>query len=218
MPLTSVNWKRRELVRWLVYCATEVGLSALISIMKTWKCLFTPIEATGPVASTVMSHAVIMRLGLDFAQQEELANCARNLALQCAHEVSSWINIKHLIYFQSLTLLLFSLVQDPANCALNALTLCENEPIASETAYQIVIDAADNVMTSSQLFTIARYMENRGYPHRAQKLALLAMKNVHLAYNQVREMNKNPEPAPNAKNIINGFFSSLSPGYSHGHK
>ena len=87
MTLTSVNWKRRELVRWLVYCATEVGLSALISIMKTWKCLFTPIEATGPVASTVMSHAVIMRLGLDFSQQEELANCARNLALQCAHEV-----------------------------------------------------------------------------------------------------------------------------------
>lgn len=40
-------------------------------------------------------------------------------------------------------------------------------------------------MTSVQLFTIARYMEHRGYPHRAYKLALLAMKNVHLAYNQV---------------------------------
>ncbi len=39
-------------------------------------------------------------------------------------------------------------------------------------------------MTSMQLFTIARYMEHRGYPHRAYKLALLAMKNVHLAYNQ----------------------------------
>lgn len=39
-------------------------------------------------------------------------------------------------------------------------------------------------MTSSQLFTIARYMEHRGYPMRAYKLAMLAMKNVHLAYNQ----------------------------------
>lgn len=39
-------------------------------------------------------------------------------------------------------------------------------------------------MTSSQLFTIARYMEHRGYPMRAYKLAILAMKNVHLAYNQ----------------------------------
>lgn len=28
-------------------------------------------------------------------------------------------------------------------------------------------------------------MEHRGYPTRAYKLAMLAMKNVHLAYNQV---------------------------------
>jgi hypothetical protein len=75
--------------------------------------------------------------------------------------------------------------QDPPNCALNALTLCENEALAFETAYQIVIDAASHIMTSSQLFTIARYMEHRGYPTRAYKLAMLAMKNVHLAYNQV---------------------------------
>lgn len=77
------------------------------------------------------------------------------------------------------------LSQDPPNCALNALTLCENEAMAFETAYQIVIEAAANIMTSSQLFTIARYMEHRGYPTRAYKLAMLAMQNVHLAYNQV---------------------------------
>ena len=100
-----------------------------------------------------------MRLGLDYRKQEELSNCARTLALQCAHE-------------------------DPPNCALNALTLCETDPIAFETAYQIVTDAAANGMTSSQLFTIARYMEHRGYPHRAHKLAVLAMKNVSLTYNQ----------------------------------
>merc|ERR1712088_1270844 len=87
-----------------------------------------------------------MRLGLDYRKQEELSSCARNLALQCAHE-------------------------DPPNCALNALTLCESDPIAFETAYQIVTDAASSGMTSSQLFTIARYMEHRGYPHRAHKLA-----------------------------------------------
>lgn len=57
--------------------------------------------------------------------------------------------------------------------------------MAFETAYQIVIEAAANIMTSSQLFTIARYMEHRGYPTRAYKLAMLAMQNVHLAYNQV---------------------------------
>lgn len=56
--------------------------------------------------------------------------------------------------------------------------------MAFEAAYQIVIDAASLIMTSSQLFTIARYMEHRGYPMRSYKLAMLAMKNVHLAYNQ----------------------------------
>ena len=155
----SMNWRRREMVRWLVTCATEVGLDALMSIMSMWSQLFTPTEATGQVANSVMSHATVMRLGLDYRKQEELSSCARTLALQCAHE-------------------------DPPSCALSALTLCESDPIAFETAYTIVTDAAANGMTSSQLFQIARYMEHRGYPHRAHKLALLAMKNVHLSYNQ----------------------------------
>uniref|UniRef100_T1IH18 SWIM-type domain-containing protein n=1 Tax=Strigamia maritima TaxID=126957 RepID=T1IH18_STRMM len=159
MTLSSLNWRRREMVRWLVTCATEVGVEALLSIMQTWYQLFTPTEATGAVATTIMSHTTVVRLNLDFGQQEELSSCARALALQCA-------------------------TKDPPSCALNALTLCENDPIAFETAYQIVIDAAAHIMTSSQLFTIARYMEHRGYPHRAYKLAVLAMKNVHLAYNQ----------------------------------
>ncbi|KYB26387.1 Zinc finger SWIM domain-containing protein 6-like Protein [Tribolium castaneum] len=159
MTLSSLNWRRREMVRWLVTCATEVGVDALISIMQNWYQFFTATEATGPVATTIMSHSTIMRLNLSFSQQEELSSCARTLALQCA-------------------------TKDPPNCALNALTLCENEALAFETAYQIVVDAASHIMTSSQLFTIARYMEHRGYPTRAYKLAMLAMKNVHLAYNQ----------------------------------
>ncbi|XP_062545214.1 uncharacterized protein LOC134211872 isoform X2 [Armigeres subalbatus] len=159
MTLTCLNWRRREMVRWLVTCASHVGLEALMSIMQNWYHLFTPTEATGPVATTIMSHSTIMRLNLNFRQQDELSNCARTLALQCA-------------------------TKDPPNCALNALTLCENDAMAFETAYHIVIDAATHIMTSSQLFTIARYMEHRGYPSRAYNLAMLAMKNVQLAYNQ----------------------------------
>ncbi|KAF6216446.1 hypothetical protein GE061_000788 [Apolygus lucorum] len=159
MTLSSLNWRRREMVRWLVTCATEVGVEALVSIMQNWHQLFTPAEATGPVATTIMSQTTIMRMNLSFTQQEELSACARTLALQCTSK-------------------------DPPNCALNALTLCENDALSFETAYQIVIDAASLIMTSSQLFTIARYMEHRGYPTRAYKLAILAMKKVHLAYNQ----------------------------------
>ena len=109
LTLTSLNWRRRDVVRWIVSCAGEVGSGALMSLLQGWKSLFTPTEAAGTVATTVMSHATIVRSALTFTQQEELASCARTLALQCAHE-------------------------DPAGCSLNALTLCENEPIAFETA------------------------------------------------------------------------------------
>ena len=113
----------------------------------------------GTVATTIMSPPILIQMNLDFRHQEQFARCARTLALQCA-------------------------TKDPPNCALCALTLCEKDPLAFEAAYQIVVDAAAHVMNSTQLFTIARYMEHRGYPHRAYKLALLAMKNLHLAYNQ----------------------------------
>jgi len=159
MTLTSLNWRRREMVRWLVTCASEVGLDALIRLMQSWKHLFTPTEASTHVATTIMSHSTVVKLNLDFTQQEQMAACARALALQCAQ-------------------------QDPASCALSALTLCENEPLTFETAYQIVTDAAAHIMTSSQLFAIARYMEHRGYPQRAHKLAILAMASVQILYNQ----------------------------------
>lgn len=87
MTLSSLNWRRREMVRWLVTCATEVGVEALMSIMQNWYQFFTATEATGPVATTIMSHSTIMRLNLSFSQQEELSGCARTLALQCATKV-----------------------------------------------------------------------------------------------------------------------------------
>ncbi|OXB72696.1 UNVERIFIED_CONTAM: hypothetical protein H355_003628 [Colinus virginianus] len=132
---------------------------ALDSIMQNWFTLFTPTEATSIVATTVMSNSTIVRLHLDCHQQEKLASSARTLALQCA-------------------------MKDPQNCALSALTLCEKDHIAFETAYQIVLDAATTGMSYSQLFTIARYMEHRGYPMRAYKLATLAMTHLNLSYNQ----------------------------------
>uniref|UniRef100_A0A3Q2P1V4 Zinc finger SWIM-type containing 6 n=1 Tax=Fundulus heteroclitus TaxID=8078 RepID=A0A3Q2P1V4_FUNHE len=159
LTLSTLNWRRREMVRWLVTCATEVGVFALDNIMQNWFTLFTPTEATSVVASTIMSNSTIVRLHLDCNQQEKLANSARTLALQCA-------------------------MKDPQNCALSALTLCEKDHIAFETAYQIVLDAAATGMNYTQLFTIARYMEHRGYPMRAYKLATLAMTHLNLSYNQ----------------------------------
>lgn len=64
MTLTCLNWRRREMVRWLVTCATQLGLDALMAIMQNWYQLFTPTEATGPVASTIMSHATRLTLNV----------------------------------------------------------------------------------------------------------------------------------------------------------
>ena len=85
----SLNWRRRDMVRWLVTCATEVGVEAVLSLLQGWKKLFNPTEATSLVATTLMSHPTVVRLNLDYARQEELAASARTLALQCAHDVSS---------------------------------------------------------------------------------------------------------------------------------
>ncbi len=104
LTLSSVNWRRREIVRWLVTCAVEAGFEALLSLMRSWSGLFAPAEATGPVATTIMSHATIARLGLSFAEQDELAACARTLALQCANEVSTMYHTKKIIQIYLLSL------------------------------------------------------------------------------------------------------------------
>ncbi|KAK6468779.1 zinc finger SWIM domain-containing protein 4-like [Huso huso] len=159
MTLNTLNWRRREMVRWLVSCTTEIGMGALISVMQGWYALFTPVEATSLVALTATSHATVLRLGLDYAQREELGGCARTLALQCA-------------------------MKDPQNCALPALTLCEKDHGAFEAAYQIVLDSTATGMGHAHLFTIARYMEHRGLPLRAYKLAKLALSHLSISYNQ----------------------------------
>ena len=47
MTLSSVNWRRREMVRWLVTCATELGLDALLSIMQNWSVYLDVRHSTG---------------------------------------------------------------------------------------------------------------------------------------------------------------------------
>ncbi|XP_052499312.1 zinc finger SWIM domain-containing protein 4 [Budorcas taxicolor] len=159
MTLNTMTWRRREMVRWLVSCATEIGPQALMNIMQNWYSLFTPVEAATIVAVTGTTHATLLRLQLDAAQREELWACARTLALQCA-------------------------MKDPQNCALPALTLCEKNQAAFEAAYQIVLDAAAGGLGHAHLFTVARYMEHRGLPLRAYKLATLALAQLSIAFNQ----------------------------------
>lgn len=70
-----------------LFVALECMIVWIIYVIFRYQ-FFTATEATGPVATTVMSHSVMMRLNLSFTQQEELSSCARTLALQCATKVS----------------------------------------------------------------------------------------------------------------------------------
>ena len=158
MTLEPGNWRRREMVQWLVECAVEAGTSALSHIMKNWSSLFTATEATTVVAATVMAPSTAGRLLLTPREKEALICCARALALQCAS-------------------------RNPQLCALSAMTICEKDTVAFEAAYRLVVEAAGNVQPT-QLFAIARYMEHNGHHQRAFKLANLAMKHFTLAYNQ----------------------------------
>lgn len=64
--VSPLNWRRREMVRWLVSCATEVGVEALISIMQNWYQFFSPTEATGSLFIFSMSSIAIFRRIIQF--------------------------------------------------------------------------------------------------------------------------------------------------------
>lgn len=158
MTIERGNWRRHEMVTWLVECAVEAGTSALSIIMKNWSSLFTATEATTVVATTIMSPATAEKLGLTPKEKEALLCCVRALSLQCASH-------------------------SPQLCTLSALTICEKDVMAFEAAYRLVLESASNIRPT-QLFAIARYLEHRGHNTRAFKLATLAMKHFTLAFNQ----------------------------------
>ncbi|KAL4705629.1 hypothetical protein ACJJTC_002015 [Scirpophaga incertulas] len=69
----------------------------------------------------------------------------------------------------------------PARCALSALSGASSCDARCTTTGMWPCGS----LASSQLFAVARYMEQRGQPARAMRLATLAMRNLHLHYNQV---------------------------------
>ena len=91
------------MVRWLVGCACEVGVDGILYILRNWQELFTPAEAVGTVATCLMGinqpGAATLVNGPDLArintirarllpvQLEDVARCARALALECAKKV-----------------------------------------------------------------------------------------------------------------------------------
>lgn len=159
MTLSSTDNKRKEIVRWIVTCSTEIGFTALYNLMSFWDNFFTPIEAVSPVATFIMNQTVIAKLNLTQREQETIANAARLLAVSCARK-------------------------DPSNCALNSLALCEGDQVMFKNCYLIVEDAGyKGKMSFQQLINVARYIDQKGCQEWAYKLCQLAIKTINIAFN-----------------------------------
>uniref|UniRef100_H2YXM4 SWIM-type domain-containing protein n=1 Tax=Ciona savignyi TaxID=51511 RepID=H2YXM4_CIOSA len=181
MTIQGGTWRRTEMVGWLVTCATEIGLCALVSIIKatllwqpssliflysglkrcksTWYTLFTPVEASTMVAGCVISPNTAMRLNLDPREREELYHNVCQMAMQCA-------------------------VKDPQSCALRSLTLCETYTSAFDAVYHVIVDSSNKRrIDSSQLFTIARYLDQRGLNSQAFTVAHAATRRLRVPFN-----------------------------------
>ena len=155
------NTYRRDMINWLVDCAMAVGQDALVTIMRNWSAFFTPVEATSQVAHVIMSNTAHTRLSLTYTQSDLLSQHARSLAIDC-------------------------LLKDPPGCALNAFQLCESNLQDFNRAYAIVQAAgANGIMNPAHLFSVAKYMDTRqaNGSKRAYRLALLAVKGIHIPYN-----------------------------------
>lgn len=147
---TSSDHCRKSTIQWLVTCASEISCDSVLHLLKCWRDYFSPLEAVRLVASTVLSPNFNRVCG----QQEEISNAARKLAVECAYD-------------------------DPSNCALNSLSLCEKDKTAFDSITKIVEKAgAIGQMNSLKLFTIARYLEHQGVSDYACKIALLAASQV----------------------------------------
>lgn len=149
---------RKTTVQWLVNCASEIGLDSVLHLMNSWKQYFTPGEAVRLVATSVLTANACTTSKL-CTHMHELGKSARKLAVECA-------------------------LQDPANCALHSLSLCEKDQFAFDTIAQAVENAGKcGHVSAGELFTIARYMEHHGVLERACKIALLASDRVYIPIN-----------------------------------
>ncbi len=154
LTLTEHSWDRREMVRWLVSTSVIRGKQSVFMLFRRWRALFTPEEVSKDVATMLTSQPVLFTLQMDKKEEDNFMSHLRSIVIESA-------------------------IHDPPSCALFALTLCECEPVAFDLACQIVLESASRLSTS-QLFSIARYLERKRYLQKALKIATLAMKKLDL--------------------------------------
>lgn len=154
----QLNKQRKDMIKWIVTCAFEVGVRALITLMDSWKYYFTPSEATMQVASSIMQSQNALRMfptANSYATEEQ----ARKLAIEC-------------------------LKADPQSCAVTSLTLCEQDKSSFDYATKLISMAGNSgIVGAPVLFAVAKYLEHKAFHHNAFQLAIIAVKQVQIPFN-----------------------------------
>ena len=156
LPVTSRD--RREMVRWLVSSSVMRGKQAVFSLFSKWRTLFTPAEISQDVATMLSSQPVLFKLRMDAEEQRNFMSQLRSIVIESA-------------------------IRNPSSCALFALTMCESEPEAFDLACQIVSESASRLSTT-ELFSIARYLESKNHLRKGLKVAAIAMKQLDIGLDQ----------------------------------
>lgn len=170
-PHTSNGKTRREAILFIVECATDLGLEAVLQVMKDSREYFSPIEALNLVVPRDNDHVNLRTQASSKLKLKEnpidLNRRCRELVLDCAS-------------------------RDPTNCALDALKFCESHDESLKKALEIVIDAGHNAtMDSTQLIKVADYIhEKMNMTEQAFEIAMVAVDSLSIPSNSDNSSSK----------------------------
>lgn len=169
-PHTSNGKTRREAIFFIVECATDLGLDAVLQLMKDSREYFSAIEALNLVVPRDNENINLRSQALSKLKLKEnptdLNRRCRELVLDCAN-------------------------RDPTNCALEALKFCEPNDDSLKKALEIVVEAGTNgTMDSSQLIKVADYIHERNMTEQAFEIAMVAVDSLSIPSNSDNSSSK----------------------------
>lgn len=157
MMFNICNWRRCEMVQWLIECVVEVGMFVFSFVMKNWSMLFMLIEVIFLVAIIVMVFVIVLCFEFLVIEREVFLCCVRVFVLQCVSWDLQW-------------------------CLFFMLIFCEKNFVVFEVVYCLVVELVV-VIFLIQFFVIVCYMDYCGYFQRVFKFVILVMKYFILVYN-----------------------------------
>lgn len=213
MTLHTQGVRRVDFIGTVAECATDIGLEAVMRLMRDSREYFSASEALNLIVSRkedvvrsaerskpqepLRSLAICkLKLKDNPSREGELNRISRELALDCAS-------------------------RDPSNCALEALEFCETDEESLKRALKIVIDAGTNgSMDAAGLIKVADHIDKSlAMAEKAFEIAMVAVRNITIPPNSDNNNTNNPSLGQKKEDLmkacdyakkVNGF-STLIP-------